>query len=48
MPGLAALNKDGLAFISSVSCASAGGCAAGGAYPDGPRDSQGFVVSRTG
>jgi hypothetical protein len=48
VPGLAALNKDGLAFISSVSCASARSCAAGGAYTDGPRDSQGFVVSRTG
>jgi hypothetical protein len=48
VPGLAALNKDGLAFISSVSCASAGSCAAGGAYTDGHHDSQGFVVSRTG
>ena len=48
VPGLAALNKDGLAFISSVSCASAGSCAAGGAYTDGHHRSQGFVVSGTG
>jgi hypothetical protein len=48
VPGLAALNKDGLAFVSSVSCASAGSCAAGGAYTDGRHRSQGFVVSGTG
>jgi hypothetical protein len=48
VPGLAALNKDGLAFVSSVSCAPAGRCAAGGAYTDGHHRSQGFVVSGTG
>ena len=48
VPGLGALNAGGAAEVLSVSCASAGSCAAGGAYSDGPRDSQGFVVSRTG
>ena len=32
MPGLAALNKGGDAFVNSVSCPSAGNCAAGGSY----------------
>src|ERR1022692_1486677 len=32
MPGLGALNRGGNAHISSVSCASAGNCAAGGPY----------------
>ena len=32
VPGLAALNKDGYAEVTSVSCASAGNCAAGGYY----------------
>jgi len=43
VPGLAALNKGGSAGVSSVSCASAGNCAAGGGYGGG----QGFVVSET-
>ena len=32
VPGLAALNTGGLAGVASVSCASAGNCAAGGDY----------------
>jgi hypothetical protein len=49
VPGLAALNTGGLAQVSSVSCAPAGGCAAGGLY-DSRRhpNTQGFVVSQTG
>jgi hypothetical protein len=34
VPGLAALNKNGLASVSSVSCASAGNCMAGGDYDE--------------
>jgi hypothetical protein len=48
VPGLAALNKNGLASVSSVSCAPAGTCAVGGEYIDGQRHGQGFVVSQTG
>jgi hypothetical protein len=46
VPGLAALNK-GAAEVSSVSCASAGNCAAGGYYADGDRHHhlQGFVAA---
>ena len=50
VPGLAALNTGGDASVTSVSCASAGNCAAGGDYADhhGYRD-QGFVaVERNG
>jgi hypothetical protein len=45
IPGLAALNKDKGAGVNSVSCAPAGGCAAGGVYTDGHRHQQGFVVA---
>jgi len=45
VPGLGALNKGGLASVSSVSCASAGNCAAGGNY-GAPGHQQGFVVSQ--
>jgi hypothetical protein len=45
VPGLAALNKRRYAEVSSVSCASAGNCAAGGFYRDGSGLYQGFVVS---
>jgi hypothetical protein len=52
IPGTAKLNVGGFAWIGSVSCPSAGNCAAGGAYqtpeqsgvPPG-NDSQAFVVS---
>src|SRR5262249_17778188 len=45
VPGSGALNKDGNAIVSSVSCASAGNCAAGGTYTDGSRHIQAVVVS---
>jgi hypothetical protein len=35
VPGLGALNKGGGAGVNSVSCASAGNCAAAGSYVDG-------------
>ena len=50
VPGTAALNKGGGytgdARVTSVSCASAGNCAAGGYYTDGYGDRQAFVVSQ--
>lgn len=45
VPGLGALNTGGNASITSVSCASAGKCAAGGFYTDGHRRQQGFTVT---
>ena len=51
VPGLGALNTGGYAEVGSVSCASAGSCAAGGSYTDRARHgrSQGFVaVERNG
>ncbi len=49
VPGLGALNKGGYADVSSVSCATAGNCAAGGDYQDGAGAGQGFVaVERNG
>jgi len=45
VPGLGALNKGGDAEVTSVSCASAGSCAAGGYYTDRHHHSQGFVAS---
>ena len=44
VPGLAALNRGGYADVNSVSCASAGNCAAGGIYLD-RRGWQGFVAA---
>jgi len=44
VPGLAALSKGGDAFVTSVSCASAGNCAAGGYYTDRSHHRQGFVA----
>ena len=46
VPGIAALNRDGGAFVPSMSCASAGNCSAGGAYLDGSFHDQAFVVSQ--
>ncbi len=46
VPGSGALNKGGFAFADSVSCASAGNCAAGGIYTDGSGHFQAFVVSQ--
>jgi hypothetical protein len=55
VPGLGGLNKGGDARVFSVSCASAGNCAIGGYYADGPEPPrppghvQGFVaVERNG
>jgi len=46
VPGLGALNKGRIAGVSSVSCGSAGNCAAGGSFEDRRGHSQGFVVSQ--
>src|SRR5579859_736139 len=46
VPGLGALNVGGNAQVNSVSCGSAGNCAAGGSYRDGSGNPQGFVVSQ--
>jgi len=46
VPGLAALGSS--SGVSSVSCASAGNCAAGGSYEDGSGGLQVFVVSERG
>jgi hypothetical protein len=48
VPGTAALNEGGDAQISSVSCATAGDCGAGGQYTDASGDIQAFVVGETG
>jgi hypothetical protein len=48
VPGTAALNKGGIAEVRSVSCAPAGGCAAGGFYTDGSGHRQAFVVTEAG
>jgi hypothetical protein len=45
VPGLGALNAGGLAGVRSVSCASAGNCAAVGGYADSHGRRQGFVAS---
>jgi lysophospholipase L1-like esterase len=45
VPGSEALNVRGYAGISSVSCASAGNCAAGGSYADNAGQYQTFLVS---
>jgi hypothetical protein len=46
IPGLGALNAGGNASVTSVSCGSAGNCAAVGFYKDGSGHIQAFVVSR--
>jgi len=46
IPGTAALNADGDAYVSSVSCATAGNCSAGGYYYDSAHHGQAFVVSQ--
>ncbi len=45
VPGLGALNRRGNAGVISVSCATAGNCAAGGTYADSHGHRQGFLVS---
>jgi hypothetical protein len=47
VPGSAALNEGGFAQITSVSCGSAGTCAAGGTYTDLRSHQQAFVVSES-
>jgi Bacterial Ig-like domain (group 3) len=47
VPGTAALSTDHYAETTSVSCASAGNCAAGGVYWTGATSSQDFVVDET-
>ena len=47
VPGTVVLNQGGSAGISSVSCASAGHCSAGGSYTDSSLGSQAFVVNET-
>ncbi len=47
VPGIAKLNKGGNASISSVSCAPAGGCSAGGFYDPVVNQEQAFVVTET-
>ncbi len=45
VPGTAALNVGGSAAVTSISCPTAGNCAAGGYYYDGSSRYQVFVVS---
>src|SRR5262249_7189252 len=47
IPGSGILNAGGFADIKTVSCRSAGNCAAGGTYTDGAGHFQAFVVSET-
>jgi hypothetical protein len=47
VPGSAALNTGGSAQVTSVSCATARYCAAGGYYLTSSGDDEAFVVSRT-
>ena len=46
IPGTAALNAGGAAYVNAVSCASAGNCDAGGNYTDSSGNQQAFVVSQ--
>lgn len=47
VPGTATLNAGGLAQVTSVSCASAGNCSAGGMYSDASKHNRAFVVTET-
>src|SRR6266851_3341102 len=47
VPGTAALNTGGLAFIQSVSCTSAGMCSAGGGYTGSSGHRQAFVITES-
>jgi hypothetical protein len=44
VPGTAALNTGGNGWVASVSCTSAGNCAAGGQYTDSSHHAQAFVT----
>ena len=48
IPGTATLNAGGYAQVTSVSCAAAGSCSAGGYYANGADHDQVFVVSQAG
>jgi hypothetical protein len=48
VPNLGTLNAGGSAEVLSVSCGSAGNCAAGGSYTDSSRHQQGFVADEVG
>jgi hypothetical protein len=48
VPGLDTLNQGEHAFTNTVSCAPAGGCAAGGFYIDSAGHRQAFVADETG
>lgn len=48
VPGTPSLNAGGNAQVESVSCATAGNCAAGGYYTGGLGNRQAFVVSESG
>src|SRR5207248_8978955 len=45
VPGTAALNQGGSAWVASVSCAAAGECVAGGSYTDASGRIQAFVAN---
>jgi Big-like domain-containing protein len=45
VPGSAALNKGGFAWLTSVSCPTAGNCSAGGPYAPSKTSTQPFVVT---
>jgi hypothetical protein len=45
VPGLGALNAGGNAAVTSMSCPSAGNCAAGGYYTDSSANRQAFVIT---
>jgi hypothetical protein len=47
IPGLGGLNAGGNASVTSVSCHSAGNCAAGGTYTGGAGHTQAFVVNQS-
>jgi hypothetical protein len=47
VPGTGGLNQGGGAEVASVSCASAGNCAAAGGYIDGSGHRQAFVAGET-
>jgi hypothetical protein len=47
VPGTAALNTGNAAAVTSVSCASASSCSAGGYYLEGSGHEQAFVVGKT-
>lgn len=45
VPGLAALNQQGAAWVGAISCPAPGSCGAGGGYADADQATQAYVVS---